>query len=165
MNKKLKSHKDLMIWQKSMNLVDVTYNLTRSFPSDERFGLTNQMRRSAVSVPSNIAEGAARESKKEFSHFLSISLGSLSELETQFLIAERQKYITGINSILSNILEIKRMIKGLRNKLIIPPPLTKRSGFTNPPPGGLLTKRSDLTYLLSPQLRPVNHIFFLENAL
>ena len=103
-----------------MDLVDETYNFTRSFPPEERFGLVDQMRRSAVSVPSNIAEGAGRDSKKEFNHFLSIALGSLAELETQFLIAERQEFLSNINAIFSNILEIKIMIRGLKNKLINP---------------------------------------------
>ena len=105
-----------------MDLVDETYNLTRNFPSSERFGLIDQMRRAAVSIPSNIAEGAARDSKKEFSRFLSYSLGSLSELETQFIIAERQKYSKDINSLISNIMEIKRMIKSLKTKLKTSPP-------------------------------------------
>ncbi len=121
MKSTIRSHKDLIVWQKSMDLVDETYNLTRVFPSDERFGLVDQMRRAAVSIPSNIAEGAARDSKKDFSRFLSISQGSLSELETQILIAKRQKYISNVDSFLSKIMEIKRMIKGLKNKLKTPP--------------------------------------------
>jgi four helix bundle protein len=76
-------HKDLDVWKKSMNLVVLIYDITSKFPSDERFGLTSQMRRAAVSIPSNIAEGAARKGDKEFIQFLMIALGSLSELETQ----------------------------------------------------------------------------------
>jgi four helix bundle protein len=76
-------HKDLDLWKKSMNLVVLIYDITSKFPSDERFGLTSQMRRAAVSIPSNIAEGAARKGDKEFIQFLMIALGSLSELETQ----------------------------------------------------------------------------------
>jgi four helix bundle protein len=77
------NHKDLDVWKKSMNLVVLIYDITSKFPSDERFGLTSQMRRAAVSIPSNIAEGAARKGDKEFIQFLMIALGSLSELETQ----------------------------------------------------------------------------------
>ena len=82
-------HKDLEVWKKSMDLVESIYTLTQRFPEAEKFGLTSQMRRSAVSIPSNIAEGAARKGDKEFLHFLPIALGSLSELETQYLIATR----------------------------------------------------------------------------
>jgi four helix bundle protein len=77
------NHKDLDVWKKSMNLVVLIYDITSKFPSDERFGLTSQMRRAAVSIPSNIAEGAARKGDKEFIQFLMIALGSLSEVETQ----------------------------------------------------------------------------------
>ena len=76
----MKSHRDLDVWKSSIRLVSEVYVLTRKFPSDELYGLTSQMRRAAVSVPSNIAEGAARGSLKEFSRFLSISLGSLAEV-------------------------------------------------------------------------------------
>ena len=82
------THKDLAVWKKSMDLVTDVYELTSKFPREEQFGLTNQMRRSAVSVPSNIAEGAARNSTKEFIQFLYYSLSSLSELETQLLISK-----------------------------------------------------------------------------
>ena len=82
-------HHKLEVWQDGMLLVEHIYRLTASFPSDERFGLTFQIRRAAVSVPSNIAEGAARRSRAEYVQFLSIARGSLSELETQALIAKR----------------------------------------------------------------------------
>ena len=117
MKKRIRSHKDLKIWQMSMDLVDDTYKLTKSFPRDERYCLTEQMRRAAISIPSNMSEGAGRESTKEFLYFLSISTGSLSELETQFLIAQRQKYVDDIADILSKIMKIKIMINGLKNKL------------------------------------------------
>ena len=83
----VKTHKDLKIWTESMNMVTDIHKSTSSFPKEEIYGLTSQIRRSAVSVPSNIAEGAARKSEKEFKQFLYIALGSLSELETQLLIA------------------------------------------------------------------------------
>ena len=89
MDKKIRNHKDLEVWKKSMDLVSNIYKITESFPNKEIYGLTNQIRRSAVSVPSNIAEGAARSSKKEFIQFLYIALGSLAELETQMIIASR----------------------------------------------------------------------------
>ena len=83
------THKDLDIWKLGVDLVGEIYRVTRQFPYEEIYGLTVQMRRSAVSIPSNISEGAARSSKKEFIQFLYISLGSLAELETQILIAEK----------------------------------------------------------------------------
>jgi four helix bundle protein len=86
------THKDLKIWQNSIQLVIEVYNLTRAFPKEELYGLSSQMRRAAISVPSNIAEGAARKNKTEYLQFLYISLGSLSELETQLIIAEKIGY-------------------------------------------------------------------------
>lgn len=87
------THKDLQIWQKAIDLVEQVYHLTASFPPTEIYGLCAQMRRAAVSVPSNIAEGAARKGEKEFIQFLYVALGSLSELETQCLIACRIGYV------------------------------------------------------------------------
>lgn len=83
----MKSHKDLIVYQKSLLYVKSIYEFTRYFPSEERYGLTNQIRRAAVSVPSNIAEGAARQYSKEFIQFLYIALGSLAEIETQIELA------------------------------------------------------------------------------
>ena len=83
------NHKDLMVWQLSVDLSVAVYRATRSFPSEEKFGLVSQMRRAAVSIPSNIAEGAARSSRKEFQQFLSIAGGSASELSTQLIISNR----------------------------------------------------------------------------
>src|SRR6185436_2620119 len=83
----MRSHKDLEVWQLAVELAVAVYAATRTFPKEEQFGLTLQMRRSAVSIPSNIAEGAARHGKKEFLQFLYVSLGSASELETQLEIA------------------------------------------------------------------------------
>jgi four helix bundle protein len=82
-------HEDLQVWQDAMNMVEVVYQFSASFPDTERFGLTSQLRRAAVSVPSNIAEGAARRSRQEYQRFLSIARGSLSELDTQVQIAIR----------------------------------------------------------------------------
>ena len=82
-------HKDLDVWKKGMDLVLAVYQATGEFPKEELYGLTSQVRRAAVSIPSNIAEGAARNSDKEFTQFLHITLGSLAELETQWILAER----------------------------------------------------------------------------
>ena len=84
----------------SMDLVEMVYNLTKTFPKEEQYGLTSQMRRSAVSIPSNIAEGAARKGNKEYVQFLYIALGSLSELETQILIVDRLNYCEDKNDTL-----------------------------------------------------------------
>lgn len=89
---KLRSYKELIVWQKSMELVEQIYVITKHFPRDELFGLISQMRRAAISIPSNIAEGYARKSHKEYLRFYSISYGSALELETQIEIAERLKF-------------------------------------------------------------------------
>jgi len=102
-SQKTKTHKDLDIWQKGLDLVTKVYKITRDFPKEEMYGLSAQMRRAAVSYPCNLAEGAARNSKTEYIRFIHIALGSLSELETQFLIAKNLGYVTIINDILSEI--------------------------------------------------------------
>ena len=86
-------HKDLDVWKYSMDLVEDIYKLSSKFPNDERYGLISQIRRAAISTPSNIAEGCGRKSDKELIQFISIALGSLTELETQYLIAVRLKYV------------------------------------------------------------------------
>ena len=100
----IKTHKDLDVWKKSMDLVEEVYRLTKGFPDSEKYGLINQIRRCAISVPSNIAEGSARNTSKETTQFCYIALGSLAELETQLLIAERLKPVTRYPS-LSNELQ------------------------------------------------------------
>ena len=87
------THKDWQFYIQSMSLVESTYRLTKEFPTEEKFGLCQQMRRAAVRIPSNIAEGAARESEKELLRFLYIALGSLAELETQYTLAERLGFL------------------------------------------------------------------------
>ena len=111
--------KKLDIWVKSMNLVTEIYRITNSFPSHERFGLTSQMQRSAVSIPSNIAEGSAKSSNKDFSRFLEMSIGSSFELETQIILATNLGYLDPENSITiqNKISEIQKMIIGFKNKL------------------------------------------------
>ena len=112
---KLRTHKDLDVWKKSIDLVAEIYEITKSFPKDEIYGITNQIRRAAVSIPSNVAEGAGRNHDKEFIQFLYISLGSCSELETQIVISSKIKYIDGktMDEMLSKISDIRRMILGL----------------------------------------------------
>ncbi len=115
--RQIKGHKDLEVWKKSMDFVESIYKATAIFPADELYGLTSQMRRAAVSIPSNIAEGAARNGKKEFVQFLYIALGSLSELETQIIIAKRLQYISDVDSMLDECSAIKKLLNGLINSL------------------------------------------------
>lgn len=109
------SYRNLEVWQKAINLAESIYQVTGGFPAKETFGLTSQLRRCAVSIASNIAEGQARQSRKEFQHFLHISLGSIAELETQLIIAQKISYLSeaNLNENLSLSSEIARMIKGL----------------------------------------------------
>ena len=110
----MKPHKKLEIWKKSINFVTKIYKVTESFPENEKFILVPQVRRSAISIPSNIAEGAARTSKKEFINFLSIAQGSLSELETQLIISNNLGYLEEKDMhMLEELDEISRMIIGL----------------------------------------------------
>jgi four helix bundle protein len=110
-------YKDLIVWQKSMDLVVLIYELTENYPKSEMYGLTSQSRRCAVSIPSNIAEGRRRGSRKDFRHFITISFGSGSELETQIEIAKRLPFSKGLDfTKVDNLLdEVMRML----NKLII----------------------------------------------
>ena len=112
-SKEIKNHKDLEVWKKSMDLVSNIYKITESFPNKELYGLTNQIRRAAVSIPSNIAEGAARNSKKEFIQFLYIALGSLSELETQIIIANRLEYLNNLDTLSEDLKFVQKLINGL----------------------------------------------------
>ena len=109
------NHKELDVWKKSMDLVELIYDLTSQFPSEERFGLVSQMRRSAVSIPSNIAEGAARKGDKELIQFLMIAIGSLSELETQYLITIRLKFVEKNEELEEMMLESKKLLLRFRN--------------------------------------------------
>jgi len=110
-----KPHKKLKVWQLAMDIVMDVYRLTESFPSEEKFGLTSQMRRCAVSVPSNISEGAARNTQKEFINFLHIAQGSLSELDTQLEIALRLKLTNqeSWTTMSTKLLEEDKMLSGL----------------------------------------------------
>ena len=108
-------HKDLDVWKKGMELVEKVYSMSRAFPDSERYGLTSQIRRAAVSIPSNIAEGAARKSDKELLQFLSIAIGSLAELETQYLIAIRLGFLEDNKAIINLITDEKKLLLGYRN--------------------------------------------------
>lgn len=111
----MKIHKDLDVYKLSIELVTSIYDTTKNFPKEELFGITSQIRRSAVSIPSNIAEGSARHHSKEFKQFLYISLGSASELDTLLLISHKLKLINTINydELISKLTIISKMIQGL----------------------------------------------------
>ena len=115
----IKSYRDLIVWQKAMTLVEEIYKATRQFPKEEIYGLTGQIRRAVVSVPSNIAEGQGRGSTKEFLHHLSIAYGSLCEVGTQVIIAQRLDYLKPPEAerLDDAIAEVARLINGLANKL------------------------------------------------
>jgi four helix bundle protein len=115
----VKSYRDLIVWQKSLALVVQIYTLTRAFPKEELFGLTSQMRRAAVSVPSNIAEGQARNTAGEFRQFLGIAKGSLAELDTQTGLACQLGYVNQETqeSLLRDFEEISKMLNGLQKSL------------------------------------------------
>lgn len=110
-------HKDLEAWKKSIELVKDVYNMTAKFPNSELYGLVSQMRRSAVSIPSNLAEGAARFSDNETIRFIDISIGSLAELETQVIIAKELDYIKDNTKIIEKIKQLNAMYIGLRKHL------------------------------------------------
>lgn len=112
----ISTYKELKIWQKAMVLVSDVYTLTQTFPKEEKFGLINQMRRSSVSIPSNIAEGWGR-STKSFVQFLRVSRGSLFELETQILISKQLDYTNNSEEIEKLIIEISKMLNSLIRKL------------------------------------------------
>ena len=109
----VRPHQNLDAWQQAMRLVKMTYMVTKAFPKEELYGLTAQMRRAAVSIPSNLAEGAARSSKKEFAQFISISKGSLAELETQMLIAAELEYLLPEHEIFTQLDRVGQLFSGL----------------------------------------------------
>jgi len=109
--------KSLIVWQKSMELADIIFHITKRFPKDELYGLTSQMRRAAVSIPSNIAEGSRRSSKKDYSQFLRIACGSTVELETQLLLASKWYQHVSTVEALSLIAEIEKMLSTMIRKL------------------------------------------------
>lgn len=115
----MKTFRDLLIWQKAMNLVTVTYETTKEFPKEEGFGLISQLRRCSVSIPSNIAEGYGRKTRKELSRYLSISISSLYEYQTQIEIAKNIQYLTDTKFTLlyENSRELEIMIKTFARKI------------------------------------------------
>jgi four helix bundle protein len=114
-SEKIKNFKDLKVWQKGMELVEIVYRSTSSFPSTETYGIVSQMRRAAVSIPSNIAEGFMRRHNKEYKQFLYIVLGSLAELETQVILAKELGFLERDqdDTFLNNIEELNKMVTGL----------------------------------------------------
>jgi len=117
---RVQDYKQLLVWQKAMQLAEQIYQLTRGFPADERFALVAQMRRAAVSVPSNIAEGQARRTTGEFVRFLSHAQGSLAEVDTQLLLSVRLGFCSQSKAdpILALIVELRKMLASLRRKLV-----------------------------------------------
>jgi four helix bundle protein len=113
----MKSYKDLELWQVSMNFVTEIYKLTKGFPKEELYGLTSQIRRCVISIPSNIAEGASRKGTKEFIQFLWIANGSLSEFETQIEIAQKLGYLDSIEIVIERVKHIRKMMHGLIHSL------------------------------------------------
>jgi len=113
----MSDYKNLEVWEKSISLVLEAYAVTNNFPKEERYALADQIRRATVSIPSNIAEGASRNTRKEFIQFIYIALGSASELETQIIIAEKLGYIKNKESLLSEITVIRKMLNALISSL------------------------------------------------
>ena len=118
-NSMSQSYKDLIAWQKEMELVAMVYDATEGFPSHEQFGLVSQLRRAAVSVPSNIAEGKAHYSNRDFVRFLRHARGSLAEIETQILIAQQRKYLpdSTVTKLIRHLDELGRILSGLIRSL------------------------------------------------
>lgn len=115
----MKTYREFIAWQKAMAFVTEIYKVTRSFPKDELFGLTSQIRRSAVSIPSNFAEGFGRKGNNEFLRFIRISIGSLYECQTQLEIARNIEYLNdiGFDSVFAQSKEIEALLRGLEQKL------------------------------------------------
>ncbi|HGY54836.1 MAG TPA: four helix bundle protein [Caldithrix abyssi] len=115
----LRNYKDLVVWQKAYSLCLDVYKLTKQFPDEEKYGLTSQIKRAAVSIPSNIAEGYGRKTTKEYIQFLYIAYGSLCELETQLMLAKDLKYSRNMkeDTYIENLMEVERMLKSLIKSL------------------------------------------------
>jgi four helix bundle protein len=111
--------KELKVWQESMKLAKEVFTVTKEFPIEEKFGLTSQIRRAIISIPSNIAEGTSRSSDKEFSRFLEIGLGSSFELETQLILSSDFEYLSQAHSsdLITSVNNVQRMLFGLKNKI------------------------------------------------
>jgi four helix bundle protein len=115
----VKSYKELIVWQKAIDLVEAVYRATLGFPREETYGLTSQIRRAVVSIPSNIAEGQGRNTRRDFVNFLCIARGSLKEVETQIIIAKRLAYLPHAEEValIEQIAEVGRILNGLINSL------------------------------------------------
>lgn len=112
-------YKELKVWQKAMDLAEAIYDVTKGFPSEEKYGVTSQLRRCAISIPSNIAEGAGRNTNKDFSRFLDVSVGSLFELETQVLLSSRVGFLnlSSKDTLIDEVSQIHAMLIGLKKTL------------------------------------------------
>ncbi len=121
--KKLKSYRELLVWQRSFVLANRLYVVTADYPKTQLYGLVSQIQRAAVSIPSNIAEGYNRNSRKEYIRYLSIALGSVAELETQLLISQEQRYITPAIAapLLTELDELGKMLRTMQKNLIPKP--------------------------------------------
>ena len=113
----IKSYRDFEVWQKSMDFVENVYKVLGKFPKEERYGICDQIRRAAVSIPSNIAEGFGRDSNTDFAHFLSIARGSLFEVATQLEIASRLGYLPSDSGLFAEVASIGKMLNSLRRYL------------------------------------------------
>lgn len=113
----MRDFRKLEVWEQGIKLADLIYSITESFPKSETYGITQQMQRCAVSIPSNIAEGCSRDSEREFSRFIQIALGSSFELETQLLIAKKRNYFTDGTAIFELLETIQKRLNALNNKL------------------------------------------------
>jgi four helix bundle protein len=113
-----RSYKDLVVWQKGIALAKLIYQLTNEFPAEEKFGLIAQMRRAAVSIPSNIAEGQARHTTGEFIQLLSHAEGSVAELDTQLILSIELRFCRNADALFGLITELRRMLNALRRKLV-----------------------------------------------
>ena len=115
----IKTFKELIVWQEAMKLVEMCYLQTKNFPKEEMYGLTSQLRKAAISIPANIAEGYGRNSRKEYLQFLSIANGSITELETHLLITERLNYLTKntIVEIQTQLTSVSKLLSALRKSL------------------------------------------------
>jgi four helix bundle protein len=111
------NHKDLVVWKEAMDLVVAIYRFSSAFPEIEKYALAQQLRRAAVSVPSNIAEGCGRKSERETSRFLSIALGSLAEIETQALIAERLNYVQHQKELFEKMTKVRQLLLGVMRSI------------------------------------------------
>ena len=112
-----RKHRDLLVWQRAIVLVEMVYGVTEAFPASERYGLSGQLRRAAVSVPANIAEGYARSGTRELLYFLSVSAGSLSELDTLIELGQRLGYFDDIEELRKTLDDVSGMLMGLQTSL------------------------------------------------